>query len=90
MPEKAGELARSHWLIENHLHWNMDVNFGEDSTLASIGHAPENLAILKRIAGTLIRIDLGGIRGTAERRRQAMWDDSWTLRLLSRIFEVKL
>lgn len=89
-PEKAGELARSHWLIENHLHWNMDVNFGEDSTLASIGHAPENLAILKRIAGTLIRIDLGGIRGTAERRRQAMWDDSWTLRLLSRIFEVKL
>jgi predicted transposase YbfD/YdcC len=89
-PEKAGELARSHWLIENHLHWNMDVNFGEDSTLASIGHAPENLAILKRIAGTLIRIDLGGIRGTAERRRQAMWDDSWTLRLLSRIFELKL
>ena|SRR3990167_5551638 len=89
-PEKAGELARSHWLIENHLHWNMDVNFREDSTLASIGHAPENLAILKRIAGTLIRIDLGGIRGTAERRRQAMWDDSWTLRLLSRIFEVKL
>lgn len=90
VPEKAGELARSHWLIENHLHWNMDVNFGEDSTLASIGHAPENLAILKRIAGTLIRIDLGGIRGTAERRRQAMWDNSWTLRLLSRIFEVKL
>ena len=89
-PEKAGELARSHWLIENHLHWNMDVNFGEDSTLASIGHAPENLAILKSIAGTLIRMDLGGIRGTAERRRQAMWDDPWTLRLLSRIFEVKL
>jgi predicted transposase YbfD/YdcC len=89
-PEKAGELARSHWLIENHLHWNMDVNFEEDSTLASIGHAPENLAILRRIAATLIRMDLGGVRGTAERRRQAMWDDSWTLRLLSRIFEVNL
>lgn len=89
-PEKAGELARSHWLIENHLHWNMDVNFSEDRTLASIGHAPENLAMLKRIASTLIRMDLGGIRGTAQRRRQAMWDDSWTIRLLSRIFEVKL
>jgi predicted transposase YbfD/YdcC len=89
-PEKAGALARSHWLIENHLHWNMDVNFDEDSTLASIGHAPENLAILKRIASTLIRMDLGGVRSTAKRRRQAMWDDSWTLRLLSRIFEMKL
>ena len=88
--EKAGLLARSHWSIENHLHWNMDFNFQEDANLAAIGHAPENLAILKRLANTLIRIDLGGTRGTAERRRQATWDDSWTLRLLSRIFEVKV
>jgi hypothetical protein len=38
----------------------------------------------------LIRIDLGGIRGTAERRRQAAWDDSWTIRLLSRIFTIEM
>jgi predicted transposase YbfD/YdcC len=89
-PEDGGRLARSHWSIKNHLHWNMDVNFREDASLAAIGHAPENLAILKRLAGTLIRIDLGGIRGTAERRRQAAWDDSWTLRLMGRIFQMKL
>lgn len=89
-PEDAGRLARSHWSIENHLHWNMDVNFGEDASLAAIGYAPENLAILKRLASTLIRIDLGGVRGTAERRRQAAWDDSWTLRLVGRIFEIDL
>jgi predicted transposase YbfD/YdcC len=88
--ERAGLLSRSHWAVENRLHWNMDFNFKEDANLAATGHAPENLAILKRLASTLIRIDLGGIRGTAERRRQAAWDDSWTLRLLSRIFEVKL
>ena len=87
-PEQALQVTRSHWLIENHLHWNMDVNFEEDSNLASIGHTPENLAILKRLASTLIRIDLGGIRGTADRRKRAAWDDSWTLRLLSRIFQV--
>jgi hypothetical protein len=68
----------------------MDVNFKEDATLAATGHAGENLAILKRLAGTLIRIDLGGVLGTAKRRRQAAWDDSWTLKLLSRIFEIKL
>lgn len=89
-PERAGKIVRSHWCIENHLHWNMDVNFGEDASLAAIGNAADNLAALKRLASTMIRIDLGGIRGTAERRRQAAWDDSWTLRLLSRIFEVKL
>jgi predicted transposase YbfD/YdcC len=89
-PERAGELARSHWSIENHLHWIMDVNFGEDASLASVGNAAENLAALKRLASTMIRIDLGGVRGTAQRRRQAAWDDSWTLRLLSRVFEVEL
>jgi len=88
--EKAGKLARGHWSIENQLHWNMDVNFEEDACLAGMGHAAENLAALKRLAGTLIRIDLGGVRGTAERRRQAAWDDSWAVRLLSRIFEVEV
>jgi predicted transposase YbfD/YdcC len=89
-PEQALRVTRSHWCIENHLHWNMDVNFEEDANLASICHAPENLGMLKRLASTLIRIDLGGIRGTADRRRRAAWDDSWTLRLLSKIFQVEL
>lgn len=88
--ERAGELVRSHWSIENRLHWNMDVNFGEDACLAGTGFAAENLAVVRRLVSTMIRIDLGGVRGTAQRRRQAAWDDSWTLRLLSRIFEVKL
>ena len=79
-------MARSHWSIENHLHWNMDVNFQEDSNLASIGHAAENLGFFRRIAATVIKLDLGSVKGTAHRRRQAKWDDSWTLKLLSRVF----
>lgn len=68
----------------------MDVNFGEDASLASMGNAAENFAALKRLASTMIRIDLGGIRGTVQRRRQAAaWYDSWTLRLLSRYSRVK-
>lgn len=89
-PERAGKIIRSHWSIENRLHWNMDFNFGEDASLAATGNAAENLAALKRLASTMIRIDLGGVLGTAKRRRQAAWDDSWTLRLLSRIFEINL
>lgn len=89
-PERAGKIVRSHWSIENQLHWIMDVNFEEDASLASTGNAAENLAALKRLSSTMIRIDLKGVRGTAQRRRQAAWDDSWTLRLLSRIFEIEL
>jgi predicted transposase YbfD/YdcC len=86
-PEQAGEIVRSHWTIETRLHWNMDVNFCEDANLATSGNPAENLAALKRLTSTMIRIDLGG---TAQRRRQAAWDDSWTLNLLSRIFQVDL
>jgi len=89
-PEQAGSIVRSHWTIENRLHWNMDVNFCEDASLATAGNAADNLAALRRLTSTMIRIDLGGVRGTAQRRRQAAWDDSWTLKLLSRIFEVCL
>lgn len=89
-PERAGKIVRSHWSIESRLHWNMDVNFCEDANLATTGNTAENLAALKRLTSTMIRIDLGGTRGTAQRRRQAAWDDSWTLKLLSRIFEVEL
>jgi len=88
--ELAGKIVRSHWTIENRLHWNMDVNFCEDANLATSGNTAENLAALKRLTSTMIRIDLGGTKGTAQRRRQATWDDSWTLKLLSRIFEVDL
>ena len=90
-PERAGKIVRSHWTIETRLHWNMDVNFCEDANLATSGNTAENLAALKRLTSTMIRIDLGGgRRGTAQRRRQAARDDSWILKLLSRIFEVDL
>ena len=73
-------MVRSHWTIETRLHWKMDVNFGEDANLATSGNTAENLAALKRLASTLIRIDLGRARGTANRRRHAAWGGSWTLK----------
>jgi predicted transposase YbfD/YdcC len=41
---------RGHWAIENNLHWHLDVTFGEDSSRARKGNAPENLNILRKIA----------------------------------------
>lgn len=47
-------LIRGHWGIENHLHWHLDVTFGEDASRARKGNAPENLATLRKLALQLI------------------------------------
>jgi len=45
-PEHAREIVRSHWKIENRLHWNMDLNFCEDASFATADNTAENLAAL--------------------------------------------
>lgn len=87
--EEAGQIIRSHWSIENRLHWSMDVNFLEDKCLASVGHGAENLATFRRLASTLIRLKLGGVAGTAQLRRMAQWDDESMLSVLAEIFSMK-
>ena len=81
-PKRGGDLVRGHWGIENHLHWSLDVVFKEDDCIVNVGHAPENLALFRRIAHSLIQTDIGGTKGVAEKRRQAGWDDTYMLHLL--------
>jgi len=50
MSRKLGQAIRLHWGIENGLHWTLDVTFKEDDCRVRTGHAPQNLAILRRIA----------------------------------------
>lgn len=80
--EKGGSLVRGHWGIENHLHWSMDCVFKEDDCGVSVGHAPENLALFRRMGQSLIQTDIGGAKGVAEKRRQAGWDDNYMVHLL--------
>ena len=47
--------ARSHWGIENSLHWVLDVAMSEDTSRIRKHHAPENMALLRRIAVSLLR-----------------------------------
>lgn len=49
--------ARSHWGIENSLHWVLDVTFREDECRVRKGHAPQNLSALRKFALTLLRQD---------------------------------
>jgi len=78
-----GMVFRKHWGIENSLHWQMDVSFGEDANRTADRTAAENLTLVRRAAQTLVKRDpqKGGIRC---KRRQAGWDLKFLKELLMR------
>lgn len=68
--------VRSHWGIENGLHWVMDVVFGEDASRIRQGHAAENMSFLRRFVTTLLRQDTSS-SSLRQKRKEAAWDTSF-------------
>lgn len=75
------ESARSHWGIENGLHWVMDVVFGEDSSRIRAGHAAENMSFLRRFVTTLLKRDTSK-SSLKQKRKEAAWDTDFLEKLL--------
>lgn len=77
------QAVRSHWSVENRLHWCMDVAFGDDQMRIRTGYAAHNMAILKQLTLNLIRLDpvkrKGGIKA---RRLIAATSDDYRAELL--------
>lgn len=74
--------VRSHWGVENKLHWVMDVCFREDQSRARMGHAAENLATLRRLALNMLKREKTKKRGIRGKQLNASWDHPYLLRLL--------
>jgi predicted transposase YbfD/YdcC len=74
--------VRSHWGVENKLHWVMDVCFHEDQSRARTGHAAENLATLRRLALNLLKKETTKTRGIKGKQLNAGWNHSYLLRIL--------
>lgn len=53
--EAVAQVIRDHWQAENGLHWELDVNFGEDSNRARVCNAAENLSRVRRLALSLLK-----------------------------------
>jgi predicted transposase YbfD/YdcC len=81
--EIAG-FARGHWGIENGLHWVLDVVFREDRSRIREGHAGSNLALIRRVAVSLLRRAPGKGSGVTKRLK-AGWDDDYLLQVLQGI-----
>jgi predicted transposase YbfD/YdcC len=86
LPPDAAQLAhtiRSHWGIENRLHWVLDVTFHEDASTVRLGHAPENLASIRHLALNLIRQERSSKGSIATKRFRAARDDSYLCSILA-------
>ena len=89
-PERFLDVTRSHWGIENSLHWVLDVTMNEDQTRNRKDHGPENLAMLRRLALNLARLEpsKGSMKGKLKR---AGWDNKFLTQLLAQfaIFQMR-
>jgi predicted transposase YbfD/YdcC len=74
---------RTHWEIENKLHWILDVVFQEDYCRVRQGNAAQNLAVLRHLTLNLLRQETTLRRGIKAKRLRAGWDHDYLLRVLS-------
>src|SRR6202035_3616814 len=81
-PERFNEVVRSHWGVENRLHWRLDVVMNEDQDRTRLGNGPHNLAVLRHMAINAMQRDTtkGSLRGKFKR---AGWDDAYLTSLLA-------
>lgn len=81
--QKLGESVRSHWGVENSLHWVLDVGFGEDDCRIRKDNAPQNFAILRHISLNLLNQEKTSKTGAKNKRLRAGWDDEYLTKILA-------
>ena len=78
-----GLAVRSHWHIENKVHWVLDVAFREDLSRVRTGYAAENFAVLRHIALNLLQHETSATCGIKAKRLKAAWNEAYLLKVLS-------
>jgi predicted transposase YbfD/YdcC len=83
-PAELLRIKRSHWGIENRLHWPLDVVLDEDMSRTRKDNGPDNLALLRRLALNIVRADKrkGSLAG---KLRKAAWNDAALIDMLSQM-----
>ncbi len=82
LAHQIGPVVRSHWAIENSLHWVMDMIFRDDECRIRTEHAPANFTTLKHMAHNLIR-RAPGKDSLRLKRKVAAWDDDFLASLIA-------
>lgn len=82
--ERAAYAVRGHWLVENALHWTLDVAFKDDQSRLRKGHGAHNMAIARHFAINLVRA-VGDKRSIKLRRKRAGWDPKYLAAILGEL-----
>ncbi|MCO5221856.1 MAG: ISAs1 family transposase [Thermomicrobiales bacterium] len=80
---RLNRIVRTHWQIENQLHWVLDTAFAEDQCRVRMGDGAQNLALLRKVALSLLKRDATAKLGIAGKRRKAGWDEQYLLHILT-------
>ena len=79
---RFGPLVRGHWGIENSLHWQLDMSFGEDQSRTRLDHAQANLGVLRRMGLSLLKNETSSKVGIKNRRLTAAWNTDYLHKVL--------
>jgi predicted transposase YbfD/YdcC len=82
LANQLGPIIRSHWAVENSLHWVMDMIFRDDECRIRTDHAPANFTTIKHMAHNLIR-RAPGKDSLRLKRKVAAWDDDFLASLVA-------
>ena len=77
-----GAAVRGHWGIENRLHWQLDMTFGEDQCRIRKGNADANFSILRRTALSLLKNEKTAKVGMKNKRLTAAWNTEYLEKVL--------
>jgi predicted transposase YbfD/YdcC len=80
--KRFAEAVRTHWAIENRLHWQLDVTFQEDQCRIRKGHADANFSSLRRTALSLLKHEPTAKVGIKNKRLLAGWDETYLEKVL--------
>jgi predicted transposase YbfD/YdcC len=81
---RAAQAVRSHWAIENSLHWVLDVTFGDDLSRVRTGHGAKNMAVVRHFAINLVR-SVTDKRSVRLRRKCATWNPDYLATMLGHL-----
>ena len=81
-PSIINESIRSHWAVENNLHWSLDVVFKEDNSLKKQGNSAFNFNIISKIALGLLKSESSYKASIPQKRYRATLDDKYREKVL--------
>ena len=80
--EQHADITRSHWGVENKVHWHLDVTFKEDQSKIRAGHGAENFSLMRKAALNLLKADKSLKAGIENKRKMAGWNPDYLLKIL--------